>query len=248
MSDLNNRWKEVDWTGGPDRVMRQVKNLLDDFGNEAVNERIIEGFDFNDYMPLHKAVEAGDKAVVELLISLGADVNATSKNGCSPLHDAAIGGHMDIAQLLIAHGANVDARSANGCTPLHDATFKGNAEMAKLLIANGANVNASSDIGNTPLHNAAYHGYQDITDLLITNDANPDVKNKDGKTPLDVADRRTEDFMIHAIDKHRGSLKQTLTEWVVLEPTEPCKSQQFHPDKDVSMTVVNAAVLKGMEH
>ena len=45
--------------------------------------------------PLHLAVNSGCISVVKLLIEKGADVTATTKNGCTPLHPAASCGRIE---------------------------------------------------------------------------------------------------------------------------------------------------------
>ena len=87
--------------------------------------------------PLTRAVGAGLKDIVELLIAKGADVNAKSNWDWTPLHSA-VYGHKDIVELLIAKGANVKAREGGGRTPLWYAQEEGHAEIVELLRKHGA--------------------------------------------------------------------------------------------------------------
>tara|TARA_B100001013_G_C24348103_1_gene339258 strand:- start:103 stop:423 length:321 start_codon:yes stop_codon:yes gene_type:complete len=75
-----------------------------------------------------------NKAIAELLIAEGADVDADNLDGETPLHRAAFRGHEEIAELLIAKGADVNAKDELGWTPLHNAAYKCQKEVAELLI------------------------------------------------------------------------------------------------------------------
>ncbi len=83
------------------------------------------------------------KAVTELLIAKGLDVNAKAEGsgeneGSTPLHGAAGKGHIAMAEVLIKNGAEVNARSQySGSTPLDVAIKKGHKEMADLLRKHG---------------------------------------------------------------------------------------------------------------
>jgi cytohesin len=87
--------------------------------------------------PLDRAVIAGFKDIVELLIAKGANVNAKDNWDWTPLHSA-VYGHKDIVELLIAKGANVNARNGGGRTPLWYAQDEGHTEIVELLRKHGA--------------------------------------------------------------------------------------------------------------
>ena len=115
---------------------RQVEIVL---GSERVPKSIL-----GSALPL--AVEKGDFGLVDLLISLGADVNARSRVPRSDgvrrtgLQAAARGGHLKMVERLLAAGADVNAPAGKyyGRTALHAAIEGGHIEVAELLREKGA--------------------------------------------------------------------------------------------------------------
>lgn len=67
---------------------------------------------------LHAACYDGKADIAELLIRLGADVNAREVNGRTPLHHAANNGHLDVIDVLVRNGADLEAKDIEGMTPL----------------------------------------------------------------------------------------------------------------------------------
>jgi ankyrin repeat protein len=65
---------------------------------------------------LHDAASLGHCAVIELLLSAGADVNVRSASGWTPLMRACNTGKLAAARLLLAAGADTDARNDEGYT------------------------------------------------------------------------------------------------------------------------------------
>jgi len=113
----------------------RIKELL------KSNPTLIAAQDSDGSTPLHCAVWKGHDQAVALLLSAGADVNATNRNehwGTTPLHAAAHANHAAIASLLIAKGADLHARDMNGKTPLHHTTFHKAKAVARILQEHGA--------------------------------------------------------------------------------------------------------------
>lgn len=103
----------------------------------------------NGLLPLHAACSGGSEPVVRLLLSYGADVNATrvkatkgsgsgpgtgtGTEGSSPLHFACANGHLSIVRLLLENGARPTARDKDRQTPLTLASSQGHATCVSLL-------------------------------------------------------------------------------------------------------------------
>jgi ankyrin repeat protein len=136
------------------------------------------------------ATENGDhRKLCRLLLERGAAVDARARNGWTPLHVAAVWGHMAIAEILIAHGAQVDARAEDRSTPLRlTASTSGcHKDVPRLLGKKGADVEGKFPDGMTPLHVAALNDQRELVVLLVEHGADVNAKAGNGWTPLDVA-------------------------------------------------------------
>ncbi|XP_047156429.1 ADP-ribosylation factor GTPase-activating protein AGD1-like [Vigna umbellata] len=67
---------------------------------------------------LHLACLNSDIGMVELLLQLGADINASDSRGRTPLHCSIIGGKNAAAKVLISRGANTYVADKEGNTPI----------------------------------------------------------------------------------------------------------------------------------
>jgi ankyrin repeat protein len=84
--------------------------------------------------PLHIVVRFGPVEMVDLLIKMKADVNATAYNGFTPLH---VTEAKDIAALLITAGADLDKQDNWGKTPLQKAAQRGLAPVVEAILESG---------------------------------------------------------------------------------------------------------------
>jgi ankyrin repeat protein len=84
--------------------------------------------------PLHAALALGkNPSTIELLVSHGADVNATQAGGFTPIFSAAAANRIDLVEMLMEHGANPRHTSDQGNTPADIAREHGHAELADWL-------------------------------------------------------------------------------------------------------------------
>lgn len=62
---------------------------------------------------LHWYAIEGDPTVIEKIIGLGFDLNATNEFGRTPLFECVLIERLEVAELLMAHGAKTDIRDKN---------------------------------------------------------------------------------------------------------------------------------------
>ena len=137
--------------------------------------------------PLHCAAGRGQEAVIILLLSHRAEVNAKGAFDETPLHRAARQGHASAVELLLANKADVNAQGIEGKTPLQVAVFNGHESVVRLLLANQADVDAKDAQGITALHLAAHRGDLATVRLLLEHKAAVDSVDQTGTTPLSAA-------------------------------------------------------------
>jgi ankyrin repeat protein len=151
---------------------------------------------------LHSAAVSGKIKVIELFISLGADLEAKIEyngsssssscyNGCTPLMEAVFQRNLRVVKLLISKGANVHARNETNESVLHvdvvRETDDEHLELLTFLLDNGALVNAKDDEGSTPLHKAARLRNHKVVNWLIENGADLNIRDNKSRTPLHIA-------------------------------------------------------------
>lgn len=130
---------------------------------------------------LFEATKAGNRAMVELLLSRGANVNANQADteGNTPLHIAAINGFQAVTEALLANKADVNAQNRSGNTPLLLAAQRNNPKILSLLLEHRADVNVSDHSGTTPLMAAAGNKQPEVVKMLLAAKADPNAGKRD---------------------------------------------------------------------
>ncbi|KAL5115233.1 putative ankyrin-repeat protein [Pleosporales sp. CAS-2024a] len=176
-----------------------VRILVQDGGFDA------DAADGSAWTPLMMACSRKDaEAIVDVLLSKDADVNAKNNNGQTALHFCASKSNLDIARTLLSQKPPASARvkDKRGQLPLHRAAAVGNVPMIKALLDANSPLNATDMDGMTALHHAISEGHGDAALLLLTRGAEFDKKDKDDHVPLDLApDAKTRKFIVQAAER-----------------------------------------------
>lgn len=163
--------------------------LLDYVGVKLTREPSLAQERYAGRTLLHWAAAAGSLTVVELLLGLGADANATDGGGHTPLYsvgnECAIPGGGNVVRALVRAGAKVNAcDGAKHCTALHMAARRGNVEVAEALLDCGADMEARDSLDETPLRRSVNCGKTGVAALLLSRGADLHSKGSKGLTPL----------------------------------------------------------------
>jgi len=133
-------------TGARDTLGRLATAVLDTSGAarwisgnaETIAALQAEGWDFKSTDPAHASLlgaasSAGNLAMVQQLLALGAPVNARGLLAGLPLFAAIDGHHADVVQTLLAAGADKELKSADGEGAMDLATELGYNDIVELL-------------------------------------------------------------------------------------------------------------------
>ncbi|HEY3058103.1 MAG TPA: ankyrin repeat domain-containing protein [Chloroflexota bacterium] len=137
---------------------------------------------------LHDAAAAGNVALVELLMCLGADPDIKDDGGHTPLYRVA--NHCkwhgaNVVRALVDAGARVDAcDGVKHCTALHMAARRDNVEVAGALLDCGAGIEMRDSLGETPLRRAVNLNNIEVAALLLERGADMHSTGSKGLTPV----------------------------------------------------------------
>ena len=120
---------------------------------------------------LSAAVQWADPEAVQLLISLGANINATNSRFGSALSTAAQVGRSDMVRFLLANGANVCLPGGKFGCALSTAAASGATDVMEVLIEHCANANQYGGTYGLPLNTAAAFGRQEAVQILLQHGA-----------------------------------------------------------------------------
>jgi len=184
------------------------------------------------------AVDRG--AVVKMLVSAGANVNATNRDGETALFTLEDGAIKELIKAKI----DLNARNKDGDTALAETV---SADEAKLLVNAGADIELPDPQGATPLMHAAGNNYLDILELLTQAGAMVDRQDNQGRTALMYAvDEGLPDavkilLQAHAkvdVKDHEGQTAQELAE----EGLETSKERYKIRDYSRIIELINVGV------
>ncbi len=174
-----------------------------------IEELVKSGADLNEEGGRHGetalmvASRKGNFALVKLLISKGADINARGTYGDTALIAAAWTCQLEVAQYLIEKGAEVNAKNdVYGSTALNIAAGKcHDIRLVRLLLDNGADLHIRNKGGDSPFFSAAKDGDPSIVNMLLKAGANINEINRGYTALMFAVMRGNEDVVSLLIDK-----------------------------------------------
>lgn len=159
---------------------------------------------------LHDASSAGNVALVELLLAMGAGETVVDDTERSPLYcvgnECSGPGGSQIVRLLLQRSlARVNQiHGVKRCTALHMAARRGNVDVIDALLDDGADIEARDSAGDTPLRRAVNCNKVDAAKLLLERGADPHSKGSKALTPS-LAARSIQMTRVFAATRVRAS-------------------------------------------
>lgn len=153
---------------------------------------------------LHKAAAKGNKRMLQLLLTAGADINFKRENGAPVLFSAIENRHFHVVQALLDSKAELQERDSRKQTALHIAVQQGDEKILKYILEKGAEIHAQDQQGDTPLLCATRDGKLALAQILIAAGADLNQNNNEGETPATAAARIPNADLIICIIKNGG--------------------------------------------
>ena len=155
---------------------------------------IIHAKNIQGQNPLHMVSQGADEsepALVELLLSRGAGVNARDNDKATPLLLASFSLKPEIVEKLLQNGADVNAVNIRSQNALHllsqnlryDYETSGT-RLGKLLLLGGVDINGRDNDGRIPLHLAGFYGQVGVAEALLEGATQVNATDISGHTPL----------------------------------------------------------------
>lgn len=141
-------------------------------------------------IPLIESVIEGFDDIVEFLLEMGCNINATHSFGRSSLYIAALLNHKQIVSLLIEKNADTSIRDHRGRSALYISCRKGHDKIVKDLLETNQNISQYDDKKKTPLHAASKKGHAHVVKILLDKQHCIDPLDNQHHTPLFLASGR----------------------------------------------------------
>lgn len=133
--------------------IQNLKKILDK-GSVDVNSQNDTG-----HTALHIAM---DEAIIQLLISKGADVNARDAQGITPIFNKGV----ELTKTLVNAGADISLQSSKGNTALMWYAYSGYLDGIKYLVSQGADIRVKNKDNQTALDIAETFGHFKVVKYL----------------------------------------------------------------------------------
>ena len=147
-------------------------------------------------LPLERAIERGNQALMEYLFEQGATFGFQCGNNQELVYKAIGSGHAGMVKLLLEKSVDLESKDSAGWTGLTIAAQNGHEGVVKLLLEKGADLESKDSNGWTALTVGAGSGHEAVVELLIEKGANLESKDGNGWTALTAAARNGHEAVV----------------------------------------------------
>ena len=156
------------------------------------NPSLLNDKDEYDTTPLMMAFDRKNEEIMQILLELGADIDAQDSYGDTILNTAAMTGNLKMVQFIVQSPKhpNINTQNNKGNTPLMSAVKSEHGDVADYLLKYHADVTLKNTAGETALLIAiegADYDNSDIVKALLDHGADASIKNHNGDTLLIIA-------------------------------------------------------------
>ncbi|MDQ4212580.1 ankyrin repeat domain-containing protein [Microbacterium sp. ASV81] len=142
--------------------------------------------------PLMHAVMQDRVAVAQLLVAMGADVNALDYRKDTPWLMTGVTGSVAMLDALLPGRPDLSIPNRYGGTSVHPAAERGHVDYIARVVTAGVDLNEVNSLGWTALQEAVLLGdggpaHQEIVRILVAHGADPGIRDRNGRTALDNA-------------------------------------------------------------
>lgn len=160
--------------------------------------------DQEGYTLLHHAARNGHLPVVQYLIEMGVDLDATNSQGNTALHLAVMAEQVEVVDFLLASGADHTILNSDQDTPLHLAVSGGNTDLLKVFVSrDNIDLLVCNAQKQTVLHMVADHKLVEQARILV---------NCESFRRSAVEDLRSHDYILSSTDEY-GLTPLHLASW-----------------------------------
>jgi hypothetical protein len=114
------------------------------------------------------ASEFGHKTAVQMLVDVGADVNAQGGQYGNALQAASEGSHEKTLQMLVDMGADVNAQGGCYGNALQAASARGHEKIVQMLVGLGVDVNTQEGQYGNAIYAASENGHEKAVQMLVS--------------------------------------------------------------------------------
>lgn len=154
-----------------------------------LNAKLINSMNKKNESALSKAVRGNYPAIVNILLTSGADASKFVEDGKTYLHIAIKNKSRDALLALLENGLPVDSQDSSGISPILFAVREDDTESMDILKEFGSNLNQNFGNNSNLLHQAAFSGSTKALTWLLHNGHSVDEKGNDDFTALHHAAR-----------------------------------------------------------